>query len=156
MQLGAGGITPHFTAQKKDYCNQWNNTGIIVNKSYYIRFMAGDVGITFVTGDDSICSKVDGIFLHYILSRSEIVEWGITLGGYEFDMNKWEQHAEDTPTDISAPDPVWTRWGDKTIVPVLALDLGIHLIRHERWSLKLNNIFTPVIWNHSLAWEYRF
>ncbi len=112
--------------------------------------------MSVLTGNDSICSKVDGIFLHYIMSRSEYAEFGLTIGGYEFNMDKWKEHAAKTPSDIAAPDPVWTRIGEKTVVPVLALDVAFHLIRRERWSLKLNNLFTPIIWNHSIAWEYRF
>jgi hypothetical protein len=33
LQLGFGSITPHFSETKKNYCNQWNNTGLIVNKN---------------------------------------------------------------------------------------------------------------------------
>ena len=65
VQLGFGGLTPHFGSSKKNYCNQWNNTGIIANKSYYLRYMLNGVGITYMRGNDSICSDIEGIFLHY-------------------------------------------------------------------------------------------
>ena len=45
LQFGTGSITPHFVTRKKSYCNQWNNTGIIVNKTYYIRMLHEKYGI---------------------------------------------------------------------------------------------------------------
>lgn len=156
VQLGAGSLTPHFTKNKKNYCNQWNNTGIIVNKTYYVRFMANQVGFSYMRGNDSICSSIEGMFLHYIWDKGEWNEFGMTIGGYSFEMSNWKKHANDTPEDIEAPAPVWTRIENRYIVPVLAIDYAIHLIRRDNWSLKLNNLFTPVIFNHSLAFEYRF
>lgn len=156
FQLGTGGLTPHFVSQKKNYCNQWNNTGIIANKSYYLRLMAGDWAFTYLTGNDSICSEIEGIFLHYTLSQSEIIDMSVTFGGYAYNEDNWVIHAEGTPSDIAAPEPVSADYFGRAIVPVLALEVGVHLIRRERWSVKLNNILTPFITNHSLAYEYRF
>lgn len=156
IQLGTGSLTPHFSRQKKNYCNQWNNSGIIANKTYYVRLMAGKVGITYMQGNDSICSPIEGMFLHYIWLKDFWYDVGMTVGGYSFEMNNWEEYAQDTPDGVAAPEPIWTRVDGKYVVPVLALDVGIHLIRRGNWSLKLNNLFTPIIFNHSLAWEYRF
>ena len=156
FQIGTGGITPHFSSTKKNYCNQWNNTGIIVNKSYYIGFGGESFGITYMKGNDSICSPVEGIFLHYIMNRTENFDVGITFGGYEYDTKNWDKHAEETPADIDAPSTLLFKIEGKEIVPVLALEVGLHLIRRESWSLKLNNLFTPIIFNHSIAFEYRF
>lgn len=156
LQLGFGSLTPHFADEKKNYCNQWNNTGIIANKTYYIRATSGRVGMTYMRGNDSICSDIEGLFLHYIFDGTDWWELGITIGGYAFDMDEWEEYAEETPSGVSSPEPVHTKVGDKDVVPVLALDFAIHLIRRDRWSLKLNNLFTPIIFNHSLAIEYRF
>ena len=156
VQLGTGSLTPHFSSQKKNYCNQWNNTGIIANKTYYIRFMANQVGFTYMQGNDSICSPIEGMFLHYIWIKESWYETGVTIGGYSFEMKNWEKHAQKTPEGVAAPDPVWTRVDGKYVVPVLALDFAIHLIKRNNWSLKLNNLFTPIIFNHSIAFEYRF
>lgn len=156
VSLGTGGLTPHFSRTKKNYCNQWNNTGIIVNKSYYIRFEGSTHGITFMTGNDSICSKIDGIFYHYMFNRQDWYDVGITMGGYAFNMENWEKHEAETPDGIKAPQPVHTKVGGKDVVPVLALEYDIHLIRRENWSLTLNNLLTPIITNHSIAWKYYF
>jgi len=156
IQLGFGSLTPHFSKDKKNYCNQWNNTGIIANKTYYLRFMANQVGFTYLRGNDSICSPIEGMFIHYLWTKEQWYEIGMTLGGYSFEMSNWEKHARKTPDGVAAPDPVWTRVEGKYVVPVLALDYAIHLIRRDNWSLKLNNLFTPIIFNHSLAFEYRF
>lgn len=156
IQLGTGGLTPHFSDQKKNYCNQWNNTGIIANKSYYARLMSGRYGVTYMRGNDSICSDIEGIFIHYLFTADNWWEIGMTAGGYSFNMDNWEEHAEKTPSGIASPQPTRTKIGDKDVVPVLALDVAIHLIRKGRWSLKLNNLFTPIIFNHSIAVEYRF
>lgn len=156
FQLGTGGITPHFVREKRNYCNQWNNTGIIVNKSYYVRMMFGSVGLTYMQGNDSICSEIEGLFLHHVFTYAEFYEIGVTLGGYAFNQENWDEHLEDTPEDIRAPEPVWTEFEGREVVPVLALDIGVHLIKRETWSLKLNNLITPVITNHSLALEFRF
>lgn len=156
VQLGTGGLTPHFTSSKKNYCNQWNNTGIIANKSYYLRFLFGTMGITYMQGNDSICSEVEGLFLHYIMSSSEYLDIGVTFGGYSYNEKNWIEHEKKTPSDITAPSPVSAKYYGRAVVPVLALDVGIHLIRKERWSLKLNNLLTPIITNHSIAFEYRF
>jgi hypothetical protein len=156
LQLGFGGLTPHFASEKKNYCNQWNNTGIIANKSYYLRLLGERLGITYVVGNDSICSEIEGLLFHYVLERGEFADIGITAGGYAYNQDNWDKHKEKTPSGIDAPEPVRTKVGDKDVVPVLALDVGLHLIRRDSWSLKLNNLFTPIIFNHSIAFEYRF
>ncbi|MCO4755384.1 MAG: hypothetical protein KC478_12955 [Bacteriovoracaceae bacterium] len=157
IQLGFGSLTPHFgDGEKKNYCNQWNNTGIIANKTYYLRLTAKRLGMTYMRGNDSICSDIEGLFVHYIFIADKWWEMGMTVGGYSFEMKNWKEYAEKTPSGVASPTPVHTKFGSKDIVPVLALDVAIHLIRGDRWSLKLNNQFTPIIWNHSLAYEYRF
>ena len=155
-QLGTGSLTPHFSGSKKNYCNQWNNTGIIVNKTYYLTLHLDNIGITYLKGNDSICSEIDGLFFEYIFSRTKWNEFGVTVGGYAYNPGNWEKHAEKTPSGINAPEPVTTKYFGRDVVPVLALSWGIHLIRGDNWSLRLNNLFTPVIFNHSIAYEYRF
>jgi hypothetical protein len=156
FQLGTGGLTPHFSGAKKNYCNQWNNTGIIVNKTYYLTLLMGDIGFTYIRGNDSICSEIEGIFLHFNLQEHQWWDIGIQVGGYAFNETNWEKHAAITPSGIEAPEPVTARINGRAFVPVLALSWNVHLIRRDVWSLKLNNMLTPVITNHSLAFEYRF
>ena len=156
LQFGTGSLTPHFTSQKKNYCNQWNNTGIIANKTYYIRALGDTWGLTYMQGNDSICSEIEGVFIHYIFEKTQWIEYGVTFGGYAFNKNNWIIHEEKTPSDIDAPQPVEIDYFGREVVPVLALDVAIHLIRRQNWSLKLNNLFTPIIFNHSIAFEYRF
>jgi hypothetical protein len=156
LQLGTGSITPHFGNSKKNYCNQWNDTGIIVNKTYYVRYQSSNLGITYMVGNDSICSPIEGIFFHWVYERYEDWEVGVVFGGYAYEQNNWDKHAEKTPSDIDAPEPIHTKFGGRDVVPVLAIDVGVHLIRGVGWSLKLNNFFTPVIFNHSLALEWQF
>lgn len=156
LQLGTGSLTPHFTSSKKNYCNQWNNTGIIANKTYYIRYLLGNIGLTYMQGNDSICSEIEGLFFHYIFSYGEIIDTGVTFGGYAYHQKNWDEHAKKTPSDIDAPAPVRTDYFGRDIVPMLALDVGIHIVRRNNWSVKINNLLTPIIFNHSLAFEYRF
>ncbi len=118
--------------------------------------MMGPVGMTYMQGNDSICSEIEGLFFHYLLGADDWIETAITFGGYAFNQDNWDAHKEKTPESISAPEPVQTKYFGRDVVPVLALDVGIHLIRRDNWSLKLNNLFTPVVFNHSLAWEFRF
>ncbi len=113
-------------------------------------------GVTYMQGEDSICSPIEGLFFHYTLERTDWIETGIMAGGYAFNQKNWEAHEAATPEALDAPEPVRTKYFGRDVVPVLALDVGIHLIRKDNWSLKLNNFFTPVIFNHSIAWEYRF
>lgn len=141
---------------QKNYCNQWNNTGIIVNKTYYVRILFGTMGITYLRGNDSICSEIEGIFINYTLSEGEVIDLSVLAGGYAYNKTNWVEHAKKTPSDIEAPAPVSAKYFGRDIVPVLALEVSVHLIRREHWSLKLNNQLTPVITNHSLAYEYRF
>lgn len=156
VQLGTGSITPHFSNEKKNYCNQWNNTGIIVNKTYYVRAMVERYGFTYMVGNDSICSPIEGIFVHYMFERYENWEIGMLAGGYAYEQNNWDDHARDTPSGIDAPDPVRTKFGGRDVVPVLALEVNFDLVRGDRWAVKVNNMFTPVIFNHSIAFEYAF
>lgn len=157
LQLGFGSLTPHFSTSKKNYCNQWNNSGIIANKTYYIRYMSdAGIGLTYLEGNDSICSPIKGLLLHYRFSQSEWYDLGMAFGGYAYDEGNWEEHARETPTGIDAPEPVQVEYFGRRVVPVLALDFGIHLVKRSHWSIKLNNIITPVIFNHSLAFEWRF
>tara|TARA_Y100000780_G_scaffold155505_1_gene140246 strand:- start:280611 stop:281138 length:528 start_codon:yes stop_codon:yes gene_type:complete len=157
IQFGLGGLTPHISrGEKLNYCNQWNNTGIIANKAFYLRLSGGRYGVTYMQGDDSICSDIEGVFVHYLFSADKWLETGLTVGGYSFEMSNWEEYAEKTPSGVSAPTPAHTKLGSKDIVPVLAFEVAVHLIRSNNWSLKLNNLFTPFIFNHSLALERRF
>jgi hypothetical protein len=156
FQLGTGGLTPHFSGSKRNYCNQWNNSGIIVNKTYYMTLLMGDVAFTYMKGNDSICSEIEGIFLLFNLKESQWWDIGIQVGGYAFNEKNWEDHAAKTPEGIEAPEPLTARINGRAFVPVLALAYNIHLIRRDSWSLKLNNMLTPVITNHSLAYEFRF
>ena len=88
VQLGTGGLTPHINkGEKLNYCNQWNNTGIIANKSYYLRFSAGRWGLTYMQGNDSICSDIEGLFVHYLFTADRWWETGLTIGGYSFEMS---------------------------------------------------------------------
>lgn len=156
FQLGTGGFTPHFSKTKKNYCNQWNNTGIIVNKSYYVRLLLGDIGLTYMVGNDSICSEIEGVFFNYTMKQYDYWDIGVTVGGYAYNVENWEEHAAKTPSGIDAPQPFTIEYFDRAVVPVLALDVGLHLIRRDNWSLKLNNLLTPIVTNHSIAYEYRF
>jgi hypothetical protein len=114
------------------------------------------IGITYMQGNDSICSPIEGVFVHYTLKRYQFIDTELVLGGYSYIRENWEEHAEETPGDIAPPELVHTDFGDKSIVPVLALGVSVHLVRRESWSVLLNNLFTPIIWNHSLAFELRF
>lgn len=156
IQLGAGSLTPHFSTSKKNYCNQWNNTGIIVNKTYYVRYNLDSFGVTYLVGNDSICSEIEGLFFHYLFFQNDWNDIGITAGGYAYNQKNWDEHAKKTPSSIDAPSPVRTEYFGRDIVPVLALEVGIHLVRRDNWSIKLNNLLTPIIFNHSLAFELRF
>lgn len=119
--------------------------------------MLGDrYGLTYMQGNDSICSKIEGLFFHYMYKRTDWIDSGIIIGGYAFNQENWDEYAEDTPSGIDAPEPVQIDYFGREVVPVLALDIGIHLIRRENWSFKLNNIFTPIIFNHSVAFEFRY
>lgn len=156
IQLGAGSLTPHFPESKKNYCNQWNNTGIIANKTYYFRFQVQKIGVTYMQGNDSICSDIEGLFVNYRFTDDGWWDIGLMLGGYAYDPGAWEDHARDTPGAIDAPDTVSIDYFGRAVVPVVALEVGIRLVKRDNWSVRLNNLFTPIIFNHSLAWEYSF
>lgn len=154
--LGFGGFTPHFSRSKKNYCNQWNNTGIIANRSYYARFQIRGVGFTYLNGHDSICSQIEGLIFHNVFSSSEYFDFAMVVGGYTYNPTNWEQHEEETPEGIDAPSPVSFPAFGRMVVPVLALGMDVHMIRRDTWSLKLVNILTPIITNHSIMIEWRF
>jgi hypothetical protein len=156
LQLGLGGLTPHFSASKKNYCNQWNNTGVIANKSYYLRVMFERLGVSYLQGNDSICSEIEGLFLHYRFSDDGWWDTGLILGGYAYNQKNWDEHAISTPSSIEAPQPVSGKYFGRDIVPVLAVDVGVRILQRDNWALRINNIFTPIIFNHSVAWEYFF
>ena len=144
------------SSKKKNYCNQWNNTCVIANKSYYLGVSVHDYSIRYMQGEDSICSPIEGLFFTYYFSREEWLDLGFVIGGYAFNIQNWEDYAMTTPSGVESPEPVYFKWNNRYVVPVLALEVEVHLIKSDRWSLKLNNAFTPIIWNHSLAIEYRF
>lgn len=156
FQLGFGSITPHFVSEKKNYCNQWNNTGVIANKTNYIRFMSDKLGVSYMQGEDSICSPIEGLFFHYVFSDDGWWAYGITLGGYAYNPQNWIEHAEETPEAIDAPAPVRIDYFGRDIVPVLAFDVSIRIVKGNGWSVRLNNLFTPIIFNHSVAFEWEF
>lgn len=155
--IGAGGLTPHFVSSKRDYCNQWNDTGIIANKSTYLTIASGKYMVTFMKGNDSICSDIEGMFITWGFKFEERMDMGIIFGGYGYIQENWDAHALTTPDGVSAPTPVTIKIGNERFVPVLGLQVGLHLIKSSSgWSLILNNILTPVIFNHSLMLQWRF
>ena len=157
VNLGAGGLTPHYSFEgKKSYCNQWNNTGAIFNRTQYITLGVGRFSLTYMKGEDSICSPIEGGFFRYDFIQKKYYEWGVVLGGYGYKEENWLRHKEETDPSIKSPEPVSIRLNGDRFVPVLALSFNVHLIRGKRASLKLNNLFAVFISNHSLAWEYRF
>lgn len=156
LQIGFGSITPHITTTKKNYCNQWNNSGVIVNKTYYLSYYVDNIGFTYLTGDDSICSKIEGLFFHYFFSQQDWVEYGITLGGYSYNQTNWDNYAEKTPSGIDAPSPVSIDYFGREVVPVVALSVNFVLVKRGSFELKLNNLLTPIITNHSLGFNFYF
>ena len=154
--LGTGGLTPHFTQVKKNYCNQWNNSGVIANRSYYARIQLYDHGVSYLIGDDSICSRIEGMLYNYTFRHYEYMDVSMMMGGYTYIARNWKKHEEETPSGIDAPQPVSFNAFGTMVVPVLALGVELHLIKGEYSSLKLMNILTPIITNHSLMFEYRF
>ena len=156
LQLGFGSLTPHFVEGKRNYCNQWNNTGVIANRTVYTRIMNDGIGFTYMQGEDSICSPIEGLFFHYIFSDDGWWTYGLTLGGYSYIPQNWIDHANETPEAIDAPAPVRIDYFGRDIVPVLAFDVSIRIVKGKNWAVKLNNLFTPIIFNHSIAFELMF
>ncbi len=156
IMLGAGGVTPHITNSKKYYCNQWNDTGIIFNRIYYARLGINDHSVTVMQGEDSICSSITGFFYGYTFARYEYHEFGLVAGGYSFKQENWDANAVNTPPGFDRVDLVSVDILGLEFVPILGIEWSVHLIRGKSWSLKLNNILTPIITNHSLALELRF
>jgi hypothetical protein len=154
--IGQGGLTPHFTSEKKNYCNQWNDSGIIFNKSTYITVGKGQWMFAILNGNDSICSPVKGLFISYGFYFSERWDMSVVFGGYEYDQDEWDEHERKNDTGVTSPTPTRIAFDDFTLAPVLALGLRFHLIKGENWSLIANNIITPIITNHSLMVEFRF
>lgn len=155
--VGAGGLTPHFNSSKRDYCNQWNDTGIIANRTQYVQIATGNWAITVLDGEDSICSDISGGFVTYGFYFRERIDVGVILGGYNYNQDNWDRHALEAPDNVDAPSPFTVSlWGHR-FVPVFGLQVGLHLIRsRNHWSLVLNNILTPVIFNHSIMLQFRF
>jgi hypothetical protein len=155
--VGAGGLTPHFGKTKKNYCNQWNDSGVIYNQSRYITVAHGRWAFTAFEGEDSICSPIDGFFFHYGVYFRERLDVSVILGRYLYNHDNWVEHALKTPEDIEAPSPVRASIDGHRFIPVVGIQIGLHLIRSRSgFSLVLNNVLTPVITNHSLMLQMRF
>jgi hypothetical protein len=155
--IGAGGITPHFVSGKRDYCNQWNDTGIITNKSRYITLASGRWMMTIAEGEDSICSKIQGLMFTWGFKFEERLDVGIVFGGYNYIQKNWTAHELKAPDGVDSPTPFTIRIGKERFVPIGGIQVGLHLIRSaDGWSLILNNILTPIVFNHSLMVQYRF
>ncbi len=156
LMIGAGGVTPHITHSKKYYCNQWNDTGIIFNRTYYLRVGRDAHSITFMEGEDSICSSITGLFYGYKFSRRVYFDWGFVVGGYTFKQENWDANSDNTPPGFDKVDLFSTEILGFEFVPLIGVELTIHLIKTSSFSLVVNNILTPIITNHSLAAEFRF
>jgi hypothetical protein len=155
--LGSGGLTPHFGKSKKNYCNQWNDSGIIYNRSRYIMIAKGNWAFTAFEGEDSICSPIDGFFFSYGFHFRERMDFSVIFGRYLYNQQNWKDHAARTPDDVRAPSPFTASIDGHRFIPVVGLQVGIHLVRSNTgWSLVLNNVLTPVITNHSLMLQMRF
>jgi hypothetical protein len=154
--IGQGGLTPHYTSLKKNYCNQWNDSGVIYNKSTYITVGKGNWMVSIVNGNDSICSPIKGMFVSWGFFFRDRWDMSVVFGAYEYDQDEWDKHDAENQTGIQSPTPTRIAFNDFTIAPVLALGIRLHLIKGESWSLILNNLITPIITNHSLMVEWRF
>ena len=158
FQLGAGGITPHYDTKPgyHNYCNQYGHSGVIHNRTYYLRVEGQRDAFTAMVGQDSICSPIEGFFYSYKVYEGRWFGFAIIAGGYHFQMKNWELHTQNTPSTVVPPSPIYSKERGFYFVPIIAPEFSFGLLHLGSWSLNLNSIVTPYISNFTLSLKKRF
>jgi hypothetical protein len=158
FQIGAGGITPHYSLKPgyHSFCNQYGHSNVIHNGTYYLRGEGNRDAFTAMVGQDSICSPIQGLFYTYKIYEGKWFGFALTAGGYHFNMKNWNIHEDNTPDNVISPTPVYTKIRGYYLVPIVAPEFNLGLVHEGSWSLNLNAIVAPIISNLSLSLKKRF
>lgn len=158
FQLGFGGLTPHYGVGPgyHNYCEQIRESDTIYNRTYYARVESEKNALTYMIGYDSICSPVQGLFYTYKVYEGKWFGFGLTAGGYRFNMQNWIYEEYNVPPNKIGVTPIYTKLGTGYFVPVLAAELNFGLFHAGTWSLWLNALVTPVISNISISLKKTF
>lgn len=158
FQIGVGGFTPHYAIGPgvHDYCNQIGESDVIYNRIYYVRVEGQRDALTYMVGYDSICSPIQGAFYTYKVYEGKWFGFGLTAGGYRFNMPNWIYEENHVPANEYKVTPVYTKVGNEYFVPVLAAEFNFALVHADTWSIWFNALVTPIISNLSLSLKKTF
>ena len=150
--LKLGSLTPHYSRTASDKFDHKTSLGkqIILNPLYAIRhteylndyYLAQE----FFFGEDSIGSPIAGIgFAKGVYNK--VGELGLVGGTYVSNTKTWDRAQVET---LGVP------VGSHKLVPVMGVEANLNLFRIGELQIKLNNLITPVLSNHTIGVSWAF
>jgi hypothetical protein len=138
-----GGITPHISRQpNQEFCNEIKaGSGVIFNQTYSYRYNKDDVGGGALVGENSYCKPIWGATSYYRMYKNNVVQIQGTAGFYHFDATK----------DEYAGGSFFAHVGDFYFVPIVGVEINLNLYQARNFNVKMVNLITPVISNHSIG-----
>lgn len=139
-----GGVERHFV-------NKVSNDGKLINNALYgirfnERFDNSYRVYTLFHGENTIGEPMRG-FSYSSLKMLKYVDLGFIIGAYMQDNDKYVQKGIDNFRLTNGPNG---------LVPIIGLEVNMPVMLSRTIYLKLNNIITPILTNHSLSFGKTF
>ena len=138
-----GGVTPHLKSPtNENLCGEIGaGSKIIFNKTNSYRAEGESFGGGALVGENSYCEPIWGATTFYKLYKTNKVQIKGTVGFYHFD-NKCFDLSEGA---------YFAHVNNFYFVPVAGLEINFNLYDSKSYHVKMINLITPIISNHSVG-----
>jgi hypothetical protein len=146
FEYNIGGVTPHLkTPPNHNLCNELvSGSNIIFNKTNSYRMESKDFGGGALVGENSYCKPIWGATSYYKMYKTEAMQINGTIGFYHF---------ETAGFDFSER-AYFAHVKDFYFVPIAGVEVNFNLYDSKDFHIKMVNLITPVISNHSVGFYF--
>ena len=138
-----GGVTPHLVPPpNNNLCGEIGaGSGIIFNKTNSYRIEEGNFGGGALVGENSYCQPIWGATAFYNIHNSRSVQINATVGFYHFDTKGFD----------FSEGAYFAHVDNFYFVPIAGIEVNFNIYDSKSYHIKMMNLITPVISNHSVA-----
>lgn len=138
-----GGVTPHIKSPpNNNLCNQIiPNSGVIFTRLHSYRFEKENFGAGALVGENSYCQEIWGATSYYKLYQNRNLQIHSTVGFYHFDAKGFD----------FAQGSYFAKIDNFYFVPVAGVEVNLNLYQSKDFQIKMVNLLTPIVFNHSVG-----
>ena len=138
-----GGVTPHIKSPpNNNLCGEiGEGSGIIFNKTNSYRVEDNNFGGGALVGENSYCQPIWGATAFYNMYSSRNVQIHGTVGFYHFDAKGFD----------FSEGAYFAHINNFYFVPIAGIEVNFNIYDSKSYHIKMMNLITPVISNHSVA-----